>query len=304
MSPTLKLTHHTQWATQHGKGVSVKFGRLGDVGHEFPVVFLDGQTAVSVADIIPDWSRDALIAGAIDTVAQADLQALPRLTVADYRIAPPINRPGKIIAIGLNYRLHAEETGAKIPTEPVVFTKSPDCVVGPFDHIKIPPGSVHTDYEVELAVVIGRHLSYAADETEAMAAVAGYTISQDVSEREWQKDRGGTWDKGKSFPTFNPMGPWVDTELSDPQNVELSTTVNGEVRQHSTTADMIFPVSHLVYYVSQCMELFPGDVINTGTPSGVAMGMPTPAYLSAGDEVESFIEHLGKMRNTCVDTVL
>lgn len=282
----------------------MKFGRLGDVGAEFPVVFLDGQTAVSVVDIIPDWSRDALMTGAIDTVANTDLTERERLTVADYRIAPPLQRPGKIIAIGLNYRLHAEETGAMIPTEPVIFTKSPDCVVGPFDDIKIPPGSTRTDYEVELAVVIGARLSYAADEAEAMTAVAGYTISQDVSEREWQKERGGTWDKGKSFPTFNPMGPWVDTQLSNAQNLTLSTAVNGQVRQHSTTADMIFPLSHLVYYVSQCMELFPGDVINTGTPSGVAMGMATDGYLKPGDEVESVIEHLGAMRNACIDTVL
>ena len=282
----------------------MRFGRLGDVGQEFPVVFLDGQSAVSVVDIIPDWSRDALMGGAIDTVTQADLQALPRLTVADYRIAAPLQRPGKIVAIGLNYRLHAEETGAAIPTEPVVFTKSPDCVVGPFDQIKIPPGSTRTDYEVELAIVIGRHLSYAASEDDALSAVAGYTISQDISEREWQKERGGTWDKGKSFPTFNPMGPWVDTELANPDNLELSTTVNGEVRQHSTTADMIFSIPHLVHYVSQCMELFPGDVINTGTPSGVAMGMATDGYLRAGDEVESHIQHLGTMRNTCIDTVL
>ena len=282
----------------------MRVGRLGDPGHEFPVVFLDGQTAVSVADIIPDWSRDALMAGALDQVAATDLTGRPHLTVADYRVAAPLHRPGKIIAIGLNYRLHAEETGAKIPTEPVIFTKSPDCVVGPFDDIRIPPGSTRTDYEVELAIVIGTRLSYAAHEEEAMAAIAGYTISQDVSEREWQKDRGGTWDKGKSFPTFNPMGPWIDTDLDTPQQLTLSTTVNGEVRQHSTTADMIFPISHLVYYVSQCMELFPGDVINTGTPSGVAMGSGPDGYLRSGDVVESVIENLGAMRNTCVDTVL
>jgi len=282
----------------------MKFGRLGDIGNEFPVVFLDGQTAISVADVIPDWSRDALMAGAIQTVSQVDLSDRPQLSVADYRIAAPLQRPGKIVAIGLNYRLHAEETGAAIPAEPVIFSKSPDCVVGPFDNIKIPPGSTRTDYEVELAVVIGSHLSYATNEAEAQAAIAGYTISQDVSEREWQKERGGTWDKGKSFPTFNPMGPWVDTELADPQRLELKTTVNGEVRQHSTTADMIFPISELVYYVSQCMELFPGDVINTGTPSGVAMGMATNGYLTAGDVVESHSENLGAMRNTCIDTVL
>ena len=282
----------------------MKCGRLGDVGSEFPVVFLDGHTAVSVEHLIPDWSREALIDGALEAVSRADLTDLPQLNVADYRIAAPLKRPGKIVAIGLNYRLHAEETGAAIPTEPVIFTKSPDCVVGPFDQIKIPPGSQRTDYEVELAIVIGTHLSYASSEGEALAAIAGYTISQDISEREWQKERGGTWDKGKSFPTFNPMGPWVDTQLDNPQNLELSTTVNGHVRQHSTTADMIFPIAHLVHYVSQCMELFPGDVINTGTPSGVAMGMASDGYLRSGDEVESYIENIGRMRNTCVDTVL
>jgi 2-keto-4-pentenoate hydratase/2-oxohepta-3-ene-1,7-dioic acid hydratase in catechol pathway len=278
----------------------VKFGRLGDSGKEIPVVFIDGHTALDVSPLIPDWSRDTLHNGALDTVAGADLGKLTLLTVADHRIGPPLQRPGKIIGIGLNYRLHAKETGADIPTEPVIFSKSPDCVVGPFDSIEIPPGSTHTDYEVELAIVIGQRIRYAADEAEALTAIAGYTISQDISERDWQKNRGGTWDKGKSFPTFNPMGPWIDTELAAPQARELTTSVNGQVRQHSTTADMIFTIPQLVHYVSQCMELFPGDVINTGTPSGVAMGMTPPGYLRVGDEVESAIESLGRMRNTCI----
>ena len=282
----------------------MKFGRLGDPGNEIPVVFLDGQTAIAVDHLIADWSREELMSGAIEKVAREDLTDRSPLSVADYRVGAPLARPGKIVAIGLNYRLHAQETGADIPPEPVVFTKSPDCVVGPFDNIKIPPGSTRTDYEVELAIVIGNRLSYAQTEAEAVEAIAGYTISQDISEREWQKDRGGTWDKGKSFPTFNPMGPWVDTELATPQQLELSTAVNGEIRQHSTTADMIFPIAHLVFYVSQCMELFPGDVINTGTPSGVAMGIGPDGYLRAGDQVDSHIEHLGSMRNICIDTVL
>lgn len=281
----------------------MKFGRLGDSGSEFPVVFLDGLTAVSVEHLIPDWSREAMIDGALEVVAQADLTGLPHLTVADFRIGAPLARPGKIVAIGLNYRLHAQETGAAIPTEPVVFTKSADCVVGPFDAIRIPPGSTRTDYEVELAIVIGQPVSYAPNEEAAAAAIAGYTISQDVSERQWQKERGGTWDKGKSFPTFNPMGPWVDTEIAHPQNLELSSAVNGETRQHSTTQDMIFSIPHLVHYVSQCMELFPGDVINTGTPSGVAVGMETDGFLRPGDVVDSYIENLGRMRNPCIETV-
>ena len=279
----------------------MRFGRLGDPGQEFPVVFLDGQTAVSVSHLIPDWSRDALMGGALHTVAEAPLKTLPTLSVADYRIAAPLHRPGKIIGIGLNYQAHAHETGATLPEEPLVFMKSPDCVVGPFDDIEIPPGSQHTDYEVELAIVIGSPLRYATDKAEAMAAVAGYTISQDISERQWQKNRGGTWDKGKSFPTFNPMGPWVDTDLAHPQQLTLGTSVNGEVRQHSTTKDMIFPISHLVFYLSQCMELFPGDVINTGTPSGVAAGFGPDAFLRSGDEVETTIENLGAMRNRCVN---
>jgi 2-keto-4-pentenoate hydratase/2-oxohepta-3-ene-1,7-dioic acid hydratase in catechol pathway len=282
----------------------VKFGRLGDQGSEFPVVFLDGQTAVAIDHLIPDWSREALIDGALAKIQATDLSDLPRLTVADYRIGAPLARPGKIIGIGLNYLAHAKETGADLPDEPLIFSKSPDCVVGPFDEIEIPPGSQHTDYEVELAVVIGSPLRYATDKAEAMAAIAGYTISQDISERDWQKNRGGTWDKGKSFPTFNPMGPWIDTDVAHPQQLAMSTTINGDVRQNSTTQDMIFPVSHLVFYVSQCMELFPGDVINTGTPSGVAAGMGPEAFLHAGDEVETFIENIGKMRNHCVNASL
>lgn len=279
----------------------MRIGRLGTVGNEKPVVFLDGASAVDVSGLIPDWSRDTLAAGAIEKVAAADLAALPQLVVADHRVGAPLARPGKIICIGLNYSKHAEETGATPPTEPVIFLKSADCLVGPFDDIEVPPGSQHTDYEVELAVVIGSSLRYAASPEAAMAAVLGYSISQDVSERHWQLEKGGTWDKGKSFPTFNPMGPWVETEpATDPQNLEVSCSVNGDIRQHSNTNDMIFTISEIVHYVSQCMELFPGDVINTGTPAGVAMGMNPPQYLQPGDVVDTTIQDLGSIRSACI----
>lgn len=279
----------------------MRIGRIGYLGEEKPVVFVDGQTAVDVSSLIPDWNRETLRAGGIQKVRDADLGDLPTLTVADHRIGAPLARPGKIVCIGLNYRKHAEETGADIPQEPVIFMKSADCLVGPFDDIEIPPGSQHTDYEVELAIVMGKQLRYAADHNQALDAIAGYSISQDVSERHWQLERGGTWDKGKSFPTFNPMGPWIDTEPDgSPQNLNLECLVNGEKRQSSNTNDMIFPIAEVVRYVSQCMELFPGDIINTGTPAGVAMGMNPPKYLVPGDVVETTIEHLGKIRSTCV----
>jgi 2-keto-4-pentenoate hydratase/2-oxohepta-3-ene-1,7-dioic acid hydratase in catechol pathway len=279
----------------------MRIGRLGTVGSETPVVFVDGATAVDVSSVVSDWSRETLASGAVAAVEAADLSGLPQLVVAEHRVAAPLARPGKIVCIGLNYRKHAEETNAPIPTEPVIFMKSADCLIGPFDDIEIPPGSQHTDYEVELAIVIGKQLKYAANQDEAMAAVLGYSISQDVSERHWQLEKGGTWDKGKSFPTFNPMGPWIDTDpATHPQKLDLSCSINGEVRQASNTDDMIFTIAEIVHYVSQCMELFPGDIINTGTPAGVAMGMKPPQYLKAGDVVDTTIGDLGSIRSTCV----
>jgi 2-keto-4-pentenoate hydratase/2-oxohepta-3-ene-1,7-dioic acid hydratase in catechol pathway len=279
----------------------MRIGRLGSVGQEIPVVFVDDTTAIDVSSLIPDWSRDTLIDGKAAVVASSDFSALPRLAVSGHRVGAPLKRPGKIVCIGLNYRKHAEETNASIPLEPVIFMKSPDCLIGPFDDIKIPPGSTHTDYEVELAVVIGAPLSYADTPEQALEAVLGYSISQDVSERHWQLERGPTWDKGKSFPTFNPMGPWIETSLNtSPQQLDLTCAVNGEVRQASNTNDMIFSLADIVHYVSQCMELFPGDIINTGTPAGVAMGMVPPQYLRPGDVVETAIESLGSIRSLCV----
>jgi 2-keto-4-pentenoate hydratase/2-oxohepta-3-ene-1,7-dioic acid hydratase in catechol pathway len=223
---------------------------------------------------------------------------LPALDADGLRVGPPL-RPGKIICIGLNYRDHAAETGAVLPTEPVVFMKSPDTVVGPDDEVLIPRGSDKTDWEVELAVVIGSTARYLDSPEAALACVAGYAIAHDVSEREFQLERSGQWDKGKNCETFNPLGPWLVTadEVTDPQALGLRVWVNGEPRQNGNTKDMIFPVAEVVQYLSQFMVLYPGDVINTGTPAGVALGQPEPKpYLRAGDVVELEIDGLGRQR--------
>lgn len=283
----------------------MKFGRIGALGSEKPVVFHDDQTAIDVSSLVSDWSRESLESGALEKVQAADLNGLPTVELAGVRLGSPLARPTKVVCIGLNYHKHAAETGAKSPTEPVIFMKAPDCVVGPMDDIEIPPGSTQTDYEVELAIVIGKRLRYSTSEEHAMQAVAGYTISQDVSERHWQIERGGQWDKGKAFPTFNPLGPWVVTaDEVDPQNLSLHCSVDGQTRQDSNTNDMIFSVAHIVHYVSQCMELFPGDIINTGTPEGVGMGMDPKGFLTVGQVVETTIGGIGTIRSTCVDPVM
>lgn len=218
--------------------------------------------------------------------------------VAGQRFGPPVHDPGKVVCVGLNYHDHATETGAAIPTEPILFLKAADTVVGPDDTVLIPRGSAKTDWEVELAVVIGTQARYLDSPAEALVHVAGYVISHDVSERAFQLERGGQWDKGKNCETFNPLGPWLVTpeEVPDPQRLALRLAVNGQVRQDGTTADMIFDVAYLIWYVSQFMVLRPGDVINTGTPAGVAMGMPGQPYLRDGDVVDLRISGLGRQR--------
>jgi 2-keto-4-pentenoate hydratase/2-oxohepta-3-ene-1,7-dioic acid hydratase in catechol pathway len=235
------------------------------------------------------------------TALSADIESLPTLEDPE-RFGPPLRGIGKIVCIGLNYRDHAAETGAEIPTEPIVFMKAADTVVGPTDEVRIPRGSTKTDWEVELAVVIGREARYLADEEEAAACIAGYAVSHDVSERAFQLERGGQWDKGKNCETFNPMGPWILSadEVGDPQDLGLRLWVNGTLRQDGTTKDMIFGVYELVRYLSQFMTLYPGDVINTGTPAGVALGLPDTPYLRAGDTVEVEIDGLGRQRQRMV----
>ncbi|MGI8870549.1 MAG: fumarylacetoacetate hydrolase family protein [Mycobacteriales bacterium] len=214
------------------------------------------------------------------------------------RIGAPVARPGNVLCIGLNYRDHARETGAEIPAEPVIFSKHTGTVIGPYDEVLIPRESVKTDWEVELGVVIGAEARYLASPSEAASVIAGYAISNDVSERAFQNERGGQWIKGKSAETFNPLGPWLVTadEVPDPQALRLSLSVNGESRQDGTTFDMIFGVHHVVWYLSQFMVLEPGDLINTGTPAGVALGMPEQPYLKSGDVIELEVEGLGRQR--------
>jgi 2-keto-4-pentenoate hydratase/2-oxohepta-3-ene-1,7-dioic acid hydratase in catechol pathway len=215
------------------------------------------------------------------------------------RYGSPIAKPEKVICIGLNYRDHAKETGSPVPDEPIIFMKAPNCVIGPNDEILVPRKSTKTDWEVELGVVIGQRARYLESPDDARAVIAGYCLSHDVSEREFQLERGGQWDKGKCCETFNPLGPWLVTadEIDDPQNLGLRLSVNGVRRQDGTTSDMIFGVDHIVWYLSQFMVLEPGDLINTGTPAGVSMGHDDVPFLRAGDVTELSIDGLGCQRN-------
>ncbi|AWT43502.1 MULTISPECIES: fumarylacetoacetate hydrolase family protein [Streptomyces] len=284
----------------------MKLLRVGTAGSERPAL-LDGEgTLRDLSGLVPDIDGGLLAddAALARIRAAADSGELPALDATGLRIGPPLGRIGKIVCIGLNYHDHARETGAEPPAEPVVFFKAPDTVVGPHDTVLVPRGSTKTDWEVELAVVIGRTARYLGSAEEALAHVAGYTVAHDVSEREFQIERGGTWDKGKNCETFNPLGPWLVTadEVPDPQDLRLRLWVNGELKQDGTTAEQIFPVAEVVRYVSQFMTLYPGDVINTGTPAGVAMGHPEPKpYLRAGDVVELEIDGLGRQRQELKD---
>jgi len=219
------------------------------------------------------------------------------------RWSSPVTRPGKVICIGLNYSDHARESGMAVPEEPIVFLKAANTVVGAYDDVLIPRASVKTDWEVELGVVVGRAARYVESAAAAAAHIGGFCISHDVSERAFQLERGGQWTKGKSCDTFNPLGPWVATpdEVADPADLGMSLKVNGEFRQRGNTATMIFDPAHLIHYLSQFMTLEPGDLISTGTPPGVGLGMKPPQYLKAGDVVELEIEGLGKQRQTFVN---
>ncbi|MEV4804151.1 fumarylacetoacetate hydrolase family protein [Nonomuraea sp. NPDC049421] len=277
----------------------MKLLRVGPVGQERPVVMDD---AGNLRDIgVPEIDGAFLASGGVARVREAlERGDLPVVEAEGLRVGAPIARPGKIVCIGLNFSDHAAESGAAVPAEPVVFMKASNTMVGPYDEVLVPRGSVKTDWEVELAIVIGREARYLGSREEALEAVAGYAISNDVSEREFQLERGGQWDKGKSCETFNPLGPWLVTadEVGDPQNLAMRLWVNGELRQDGDTKNMIFDVAEVVRYLSQFMVLEPGDVINTGTPAGVAMGMPGQPYLRAGDVMELEIEGLGRQRQT------
>ncbi|MCA2223083.1 fumarylacetoacetate hydrolase family protein [Nonomuraea aurantiaca] len=277
----------------------MKLLRVGPVGQERPVV-MDG--AGNLRDIgEPEIDGAFLASGGVARVRDAlERDALPVIAAEGLRIGAPVARPGKIVCIGLNYSDHAAESGAEVPAEPVVFMKAANTMVGPYDEVLVPRNSLKTDWEVELAVIIGKRARYLGSREEALDVIAGYAVANDVSEREFQLERGGQWDKGKSCETFNPLGPWLVTadEVADPQNLTMRLSVNGEVRQDGATKNMIFDVAEIVRYLSQFMVLDPGDVINTGTPAGVAMGMPGQPYLRAGDVMELEIEGLGRQRQT------
>jgi 2-keto-4-pentenoate hydratase/2-oxohepta-3-ene-1,7-dioic acid hydratase in catechol pathway len=278
----------------------MKLAMVGPVGQEFPAV-LDSEGRLRNLSLVLGRVDQVLAdAGALERI-ERELSdgSLPAVEGAPWFGAPL--RPGKILCIGLNYRDHAAETGASIPDEPILFLKAPDTVVGPNDDVLIPRDSEKTDWEVELAVVIGREARHLSEDDDPLAYVAGYTISNDVSERAFQKERGGQWDKGKNAETFNPMGPYFVTadEVPDPQRLKLTADVNGRRRQDGTTADMIFGVAELVRYLSWFLVLRPGDIINTGTPAGVALGQPDPKpFLRPGDVMELSVEGLGTQRST------
>jgi 2-keto-4-pentenoate hydratase/2-oxohepta-3-ene-1,7-dioic acid hydratase in catechol pathway len=280
------------------------FARLGELGSEIPVFQQDGESydlRSLTADIDGAFLETDGIARAR---AAAAAGTLPKLDGASsLRIGAPIATPVKIVCIGLNYRDHAEETHAKLPAEPVVFMKDPSTIVGPFDTVFVPRKSVKTDWEVELGVVIGKTARYLDSPDDADGVIAGYVLAHDVSEREFQIERGGQWDKGKSCETFNPLGPILvpADEIADPQALGMRLWVNGELKQDGTTANMIFGIRHVVWYLSQFMVLRPGDLINTGTPAGVALGQPDPKpYLRGGDVVELEIDGLGRAKQELV----
>ena len=281
----------------------MKLIRHGELGKEKPGVLLGDGTRIDVSAFGSDYNEAFFRDGGLAALAawlKANGSSAPRI-LATARLGSAVCRPSKIVCIGLNYRDHAAETGAQIPKEPVIFFKSTTALVGPNDNLVIPKNATQVDWEVELAVVIGKQALYVPKE-KALDYVAGYVLHNDYSERAFQKDRGGQWVKGKSCDTFAPLGPFLATrdEIPDPGNLKMWLKVNGETRQNSSTAEMIFDVATLVSYLTEFMTLLPGDVISTGTPAGVGLGMRPPQYLKAGDVVELGVENLGESRQQVV----
>ncbi len=275
----------------------MKLMRYGAKGAEKPALVDAGGTVRDLSSVIPDITAATLRPENLKRLAELDTSKLPAVA-NPVRIAPPWSGMGKFICIGLNYSDHAAETGAPIPKEPIIFNKPTSALVGCNDPVVLPQGSVKGDWEVELGVVIGTKARY-VEKADALKYVAGYCVVNDVSEREYQLERGGTWDKGKGCDTFGPVGPWMVTadEVADPQALAMWLEVNGKRMQNGSTSTMIFGVAELVAYVSRFTTLWPGDLITTGTPPGVALGMkPTPVYLKAGDEMKLGIAGLGEQK--------
>ena len=281
----------------------MKLIRFGAINEEKPGVLLADGTKIDVSAFGQDYDEAFFGSNGINKL-QAWLGANQNncpVIGDDVRVGPPLSRPSKIVCVGLNYAKHAAESGMDIPEEPVLFFKASSAIVGPFDPIVIPKGSEKTDWEVELAVVIGQKASYVG-ETDALNHIAGYVLHNDVSERAYQLERSGQWVKGKSCDTFAPIGPFIATpdEIGDPNNLNLWLKLNGEEMQNSSTSDFIFNIQHVVSYISQFMTLLPGDIISTGTPFGVGLGLTPPRYMQDGDVVELGIEGLGVSKQTCV----
>lgn len=278
----------------------MKLLRFGEAGQEKPgILDTDGKIR-DVSSLVSDFTPDTISPLMLGSLTRADFSSLPEVP-AGTRLGAPLARTGHFLAIGLNYADHAEESGMPIPAEPIIFSKAPSSLSGPNDDVIIPRGSAKTDWEVELAVIIGEHC-HDIDEEQALSMVFGYALCNDVSEREFQAERGGQWIKGKSAPTFGPLGPWIVTsdEIADPQDLDMFLDVNGERCQTGNTKTMIFSVAHIVSYVSRFMALEPGDIITTGTPPGVGMGMKPQRFLKAGDEMRLGIAGLGEQRQKVV----
>ncbi|MDB9796222.1 fumarylacetoacetate hydrolase family protein [Flavobacteriaceae bacterium] len=280
----------------------MKLIRFGTIDKEKPGVLLPDGTKLDVSAFVSDYNEDFFGDHGIEklqTWLDKNQDLCPIIEDA-IRWGAPLARPSKIVCVGLNYAKHAAESGMEVPQEPVLFFKATSAIVGPFDNIIIPKGSTKTDWEVELAVVIGKTASYVSEKN-AMNHIAGYVLHNDVSERSFQIERSGQWVKGKSCDTFAPLGPFIATkdEITDPNNLNLWLKLNGKIMQNSSTSDFIFNIQHVVSYISQFMTLLPGDVISTGTPFGVGLGLTPPKYLKSGDIVELGIEHLGVSRQVC-----
>jgi ureidoglycolate lyase len=276
--------------------------RYGEVGAEKPGILDDQGSIRDLSSIVGDISPATVQAGELERIASIDPSSLPRVE-GNPRLGPCVGQIGKFVCIGLNYTDHAKETGMPIPTEPIVFMKTTSAISGPNDNIELIRGSVKTDWEVELGIVIGAHTKYVSQEN-ALDHVAGYCVVNDVSERQWQLEQGGQWIKGKSGDTYGPIGPWLVTrdEVPDPQNLDMWLEVNDKRHQDGNTRTMIFPVSQIVSYLSQCMSLQAGDIIATGTPPGVGHGMNPPVYLQSGDVVRLSVEGLGLQQQEVVDS--
>lgn len=278
----------------------MKLVRFGAPGAERPGI-VDAQGAVrDLSAHVPDITGETLGDATLDKLRKLDLKALP-VAPQGVRIGPPVGNVRNFIAVGLNYEDHAKETGSPIPKEPILFNKLPNCIVGPNDDVMVPKGSTKLDYEVEIAFVIGKRARYVA-EKDALAHIAGYCICNDVSERNFQAERGGQWMKGKCAETFGPLGPWLVTrdEVPNPQNLAMALDVNGQRRQTGNTRTMIFSIVHQLSYISQFMVLEAGDVVTTGTPPGVALGMKPPVWLKPGDVMTLTIEGLGTQTSKVV----